>query len=250
MKCAKYIQKQREQKVVKANELIQNTRFNLSTQEQKLILYLISKIKPNDVELEEHEFNIKEFCQVCGIDDHNGKNYRDVKGTIKKLADRSVWIKLDNNKESLIRWINKAWMFEQSGTIILRLDDDLKPYLLQLREKFTQYQLIYTIGMKSQYSIRIYELLKSYENMHSKTFDISELKAMLFAETYTRYPDFKRYVLDIALREINSLTDISIDFEAIKKGKKFAKIEFSIKTKEDIIERLKVFAALEKLLNK
>jgi len=251
LKEKKEIKSRREFNVVKANELIQNSRFNLSVQEQKIILYLISKIKPDDNELKDQLFNIKEFCQICGIDDNNGKNYRDLKQTIQNLHDKSLWINIDEKTEILFSWISSAAIEKDDGNIEISLNQKMKPYFLQLREKFTQYELIYTLGMKSQYSIRIYELLKSYENMHRKIFNIDELKRKLMCEkeSYINFNNFKVKVLNIALKEINKLTDIFIEFETIKKGKKITQIEFIIKSKKEITERLKAFSEIEKLLD-
>ena len=68
----------RNRTVVKANDLIQRSRFNLSLQQQKIVLYLISQITPYDEEFKLYEFSITEFCKVCGIDDTSGKNYTDL----------------------------------------------------------------------------------------------------------------------------------------------------------------------------
>ena len=52
----------RNQRVIKSNDLIQKSRFHLSLQEQKIILYLISKVKPNDNNFLLAEFDTTEFC--------------------------------------------------------------------------------------------------------------------------------------------------------------------------------------------
>ena len=238
----------RDYKVVKSNDLIQKSRFLLSLQEQKIILFIISKIKPNDENFFTLNFSIQEFCKVCGIDETNGKNYKNIKDTIKSLSDKSVWLKLENDTETLVRWINKAWISSKSGSIEIRIDDDMKPYLLQLQERFTQYELLYTLAMRSQYSIRLYELLKSYEYQHKKIFDIDELKRLLSAENYIRFPDFKRKVLDIAFRELNDLSDMTVSYRIIKEGRRFAKIEFSMRIKKELDERLKTWARIDKVI--
>ena len=92
--------------VVKANELIQKSRFNLSLQQQKIVLYLISQITPYDEDFKLYEFSISEFCRVCGIDETSGKNYQDLKAAIKEIADKSLWITLED-EETLLRWIEK-----------------------------------------------------------------------------------------------------------------------------------------------
>ena len=115
----------RNKTVVKANELIQKSRFNLSLQQQKIVLYLISQITPNDEEFRLYEFSITDFCRVCGIDPYNGQNYLDLKQAIKDIADKSLWISIDEDEETLLRWIEKPYINKKSGTIKIRLDNDL-----------------------------------------------------------------------------------------------------------------------------
>jgi plasmid replication initiation protein len=99
--------------------------------------------------------------------------------------------------------------------------------------------------MRSRYSIRLYELLKSYEHQHSHTFDIEDLKVRINAEHYKPYPDFSRFALNIALREINDLTDLTVTHTIIKEGRRYAKIKFSIKLKKDIDQRLDTWKQIE-----
>jgi len=239
----------RNYKVVKANELIQKSRYNLQIQEQKIILYLISKLKPENIEIKEQLFEIKEFCKICGLDDTSGANYKYIKQTLKDLRDKSIWVKLENGAETTLAWIDKVTIFEHSGKVVVKIDDIMKPYLLQLKEHFTQYELLYTLGMKSQYSIRLYELLKSYEFQHEKFFEIDELKIRLSAETYNRFADFKRRVLAPAIQEINNLSDITVIYNLSKEGKKYSEIGFTIKIKKDIKERLTTWKKIEEIIN-
>jgi plasmid replication initiation protein len=239
----------RDYKVVKHNNLIQRSRYELSTQEQKIILYLITKIKPEDTEFELYEFSIKDFCETCGIDDTSGKNYSDLKKTIETLADKSIWITLANGYETIIRWIERPYINCKSGIIKIKLDELMRPYLLQLQKHFTAYELYYTLAMRGKYSIRIYELLKSYENLHERTFELEELKKMLSAEKYDMYKDFRVKVLDTAISEINDFTDINVTYTIEKAGRKVDKINFKIKTKKDIKERLETFKRIEQRIN-
>lgn len=236
--------------IVKRNDLIQHSRYHLSAQEQKIVLYLISKIQPNDDDFKLYKFEIQDFCKVCGIDSTSGGNYILLKDSIKKLSDKSIWVKLDNGKETLLRWIEKPYIDENNGIIEIRLDKDMKPYLLQLKEKFTTYSLYFTLAMKSKYSIRLYELLKSYQNLNQCEFELEHLKSLLAAENYDIFANFKIKVLDIALREINAYGDISASYELGKQGRKFHKIKFFIKPKyDDIDESIRTLKNIEKILS-
>lgn len=228
----------RDYKVIKSNDLIQKSRFDLGTQEQKIVLYLISKIRPEDTELHEYEFSIVEFCKICGIDYANGKNYDNIKKTIKSLNDKSIWVTLNDGGETTMRWIERPYINKNSGVIKIKLDELMKPYLLQMQERFTQYELLYTLPMKSQYAIRLYEILKSYEWKKTVEMEIDNLKRMLKAEHYTRFYDFKKKVIEISMREIDDYTDLKVEYTLKKKGKQFTSIVFQIGTKETLSERL------------
>lgn len=238
------IENNRYNTVSKANELIQKSRYSLSTQQQKIILYLISQINPYATEFKKSKFKIQDFCKVCGIDCGNGNNYITLKEQIKKIADKSCWIKLDNGKETLLRWIEKPYIDENNGTIEIVFDKDMKPYLLQLREHFTQYELCFTLLFKSKYSIRLFELLESYhfhklEKLYIE-FDVEELKQRLDCENYTQFKDFNTRVLKPALNEINKHTMYNIDYSFIKAGRKIIKIRFN-KVVKDFNKRLETF---------
>lgn len=216
--------------VVKSNDLIQKTRFDLNVTEQKIVLRMIQLIRPEDDELKPFKFNIQDFCDLCGIDRSNGKNYINIKRTIQTLADKSFWVLLPSGKEVLCRWISKASMEPQSGLIELRLDNDLAPYLLQLKKNFTAYSLYNVMGMKSKYSPRLYELIKSYQYKNSFTIQIDDLKKMLCAEKY-QFCNFRQKVLDVSVAEINIMSDIIIDYETIKSGRKVNGIKFIVRMK-------------------
>lgn len=248
-----YYESPRNKTVRKANALIQKNRFDLSLQQQKIILFLISQISPYDDNFKLYEFNIIDFCKVCGIDYTSGKNYEDLKAQIKNIADKSMWIKKEDNTETLVRWIEKPTIKEKSGIIQIKLDEDLKPYLIQLRENFTQYDIIYTLCFKSKYSIRLYELIKSihYQELYeySKDFTLDEIKTLLGAESYKTYQHFKDRVLIPSITEINNTSDKDISYTPIKKGKAVIGIRLEIKTK-DIIERNKIRLLAENTLDK
>jgi plasmid replication initiation protein len=223
---------QREYKVVKANEIIQKARYDLNIAELKTMSYIFSKLKPNDTEISEYIFSIKDYCQVCGIDYKNGKNYEDIKKIIKGLRDKSFWLCDENGNDILIGWLSKVKISKGSGKITVKLDEDMQKYVIGLFDNYTQYELLSTLPMKSAYSFRIYELLKSYAFRKSYTFDIDEIKSILAATNYTNFKDFRKKVIEIATKEINMYTDLEVSWEPTTKGKKVIQVKFYIKQRD------------------
>ena len=243
----KELLKARDYIVAKSNQIVQKSRYDFSVTEQRTIAYICSKIKPIEAidrakgvpfQLE-YDFNILEYAKVCGLVD-NGKLYNEVKTTLKNVSDKSMWLTLDDGSETVVRWLDRVTTNKRSGIAKIRIDDRLAPYLFDLKNKFLSYGLKNILNMKSQYSIRLYELLKSYHDMKIKqsnnkkvcwTIDLNELKHKLMINDLKTYNDFSKVrtkVLEVAQKEINELTDISIYFEPITKGRKTEKVKFTI----------------------
>lgn len=231
------IQLQRDYQVVKANEIIQKARYDLSTTELKIFAFVVSKIKPADTIGQEYSVTIKEFCQVCGLDYRNGGNYQFIKKTIKGLRDKSFWLTDENGVETTVGWLQKARINKGSGRITVCFDEDIQKYVIGLFENFTQYSLLSILPMRSSYSIRMFELLKSYAFTKVHIFDVEQLKRNLGAEHYTNFKDFRKKVLEVSVKEINTNTDIEVSWEPIMKGRKVVEIKFYIRTL-DVLERL------------
>lgn len=234
---------ERDMYVVKSNTLIQRSRYRLTNEEQRILLYLISKIRPDEKENRWHTINIKEYCKVAGINLQDvPAMYSFIKKTIKSLADKSFWITFDGRTEKLLRWIDKAEINKYIGDVNIKLNDELMPYLLQLKSNYTQYRLLYTLSMKGKYSIRIYELFRSFLYAgNKKTEKIYEIDAFMqylgmedkTRETYLKnITMFKQKVIDKALEEINERTDIKVKYELRKEKKKVTEIKFFISDNE------------------
>lgn len=228
---------QRDYQVVKANEIIQKARYDLNITELKTFAYIVSKIKPTDEMNQEYVITIKEYCQVCGIDYKNGGNYQFIKKNLKSLRDKSFWLMDENGVETTVGWLQKARINKGSGKIVVKFDEDIQKYVIGLFENFTQYSLLSTLPMKSSYSFRMFELLKSYAFANEHTFDVQELKKLLGAEHYSNFKDFRKKVIEIAIKEINTYTDIEVSWQPITKGRKVIEVKFFIRTR-DTVERL------------
>lgn len=213
--------------IVKSNQLIE-ARYDLNLNEQKIILYAISQINRDNKSFNSIELNITEFTDLL---DTKGKRYEEIRNIVRDLRKKEIIINTED-KEYITGWLSSITFSKNTGKIKIRFDDDLIPYLLQLKNRFTRYQLRNILYLKSKYSIRMYELLKQYESIGKRNFSLKELKKILFIDDqYIRIYDFERFVLIPAKDEINKYTDIKIDYEKQKRGRKIVGIEFLIESK-------------------
>lgn len=100
----------------------------------------------------------------------------------------------------------------------------VRPFYVELNEKYTKIQLVAAISLNSAYAKRIYELLCMYKNMKDKTFrrNLIDLKNMLWVidpktgkDSYSNWTRFQMRVLDVAAKEINGHTDLTFAYKPI-----------------------------------
>jgi hypothetical protein len=218
--------------VRKSNYLIEAS-YKLSLVEQRLIMVLASMIKASDAEFKKYPLAIKDFATLLEL--KNRDEYSHLKGITKRLLTRAFSMKLPDALLQ-IGWLSSAKYLEGKGVVELCFDPELKPYLLQLKERFTSYKLKNVIQLKSSFSIRIYELLKQYEKVGERTFLLEKLRELLGIEPtqYKLYGDFKRKVILVAQHELGEKTDISFEYEEIKIGRSVGKIRFIMHTQHPV----------------
>ena len=241
--------------VRQSNELVQEGSYELrELQEQRILLYLISQIRPEDVEFREITLNKSEFCRIAGINSTGGAMLADIDHAIARLYDANLtfrgsrWIpKADGSGSKFMKWIT-APEKNNRGQYILQISPDMAPYLLELRRNYTTLELAWLLQFRGTYTIRTYAYLKSrhYDKTHPYSFKISvnEFREVLGASTYPKWRDLERRVLMPAFKEINTKSDMSAEYKPIYDKNKITELFIKIGTK-DTMERLRLLAAIE-----
>jgi len=225
--------------VIKSNEMVEAS-YKLSLQEQRIILYMVSKITPDDEDFKPVKLYIDDFVKIINVEGNS--KYERIEEITNKLRKRDLIIK---KPESILQigWLSSAEYFYGKGYAELCFDPKLKPYLLQLKERFTKYQLRDVIRLKHLYSIRFYELLKQYESIGWRYFELDELKKILGigSDEYKLYAHFKDKVLKPVKKEFDLKygvreLDFTFDYEEKKTCRRVTGLKFEI-LKPDIQQK-------------
>lgn len=207
--------------VVQSNRLIE-AKYRLSVEEQKIIKILISHIKREDEGFKDYEFRVKDLAEMLGM------GHKDIYRVLPKITERlmSRVLKFYNpDTQTLLQtsWLSSAEYRKGQGTVSLCFDPKLKPLLLQLQSYFTKYELGQVMQFKGQYTIRFFELRKSFlgRNIKEVFFSLSDLWEMLGLQKdeYKIFRDFKNRVLEPARIELLEKTEKSFTWEAVKQGR-------------------------------
>ena len=204
--------------VTKANALVEAS-YRLSVSEQRIIALLASQIHPNDKDFKSYRFKVSDLETLIAERSRTQKGlYGQIKALTRGLIGKVLQIQ-ESNSLLQVAWLSKARY--RAGEVELGFAPELKPYLLQLKERFTSYKLLNVIKLRSRYSVRLYELCKQYEQYGQRSFELPELRKTLGIgdEEYPKWKDFRVNVLDLAKRELPQKTDIAFNYATRKQGR-------------------------------
>ena len=217
--------------VVQHNALV-NARFDLNTTEARIFLAMLTRIKRDDTSFTKCELSVREV-----LDQGSSQNYGHVRKVLEKFASRLITIetlgsggkRMKQRTYSAIPLLARADYVEGEGQIVLRFNDELHDYLLDLHDNFTKAQLTELMKLKSASSYRIYWLLREYAAFGKRTMQLDELKSILgLSEGYDRFNNFRARVLERAKEELAE-TDLPFTYTTISKGRLVTHIEFLFK---------------------
>jgi plasmid replication initiation protein len=228
-------------RVVKHNDLIK-ARSNMTKVEHRVLAMLIADLSRDDKRFEIQRIHIRDLIERSGSTSQD--LYDRGKEICERLLDQKVQIQTKQNGRRVYEGYNcldKCRYVEGSGYIEARFNDSMKPFLLQLKEKFTIYQLEGFMRLGSRYSMRIYELLKWMEDLVWLRIRVDELREILSCEEkYARFGDFRRRVIERAQSEINEITDISFTYKVEREGQSPVRVNFMIRSGDDRPEPIPV----------
>ncbi|EHU2205106.1 RepB family plasmid replication initiator protein [Acinetobacter baumannii] len=248
--------------IVKDNALIQAS-YTLDTVEQRLILLAIAEARETGHGITENsllEVHASSYINTFNVEKHTA--YTVLRDASKSLFDRYVTYhdinpKTGKDRSFHCRWVDKIGYEPQSGIVFLRFTQDIVPLITRLEENFTKYELEQVSRLTSSYAIRLYELLIQWRSAgKTPIFDLSIFRQQLGVEAhqYKTMSNFKTYVLDFALKQVNELTDITAKYEQHKKGRSISGFSFSFKQKktnsDKVIKETDTLALFSKMSDK
>lgn len=230
---------------------ITTAKTKMTANELKAFYQCSTLIKLNDDEFTEYTIDVKQFVENLGFSDTNAEY---TKSLCRHLAKQTFEIQKKDTWE--IYTIFSRFRFDmKNGLITIKFNEDMRPYLLQLKQNFTQIkQVKYIKEFSSKYSIRIYTMLKDYRLMSQRDFNIKKLAEILqLPKSYQDFGQLNREVLKTAVDEINEKSDIEIlEIEKLKTGRKVTdiRIYFRNKSENQAQDFIKYLENLYKLSNK
>lgn len=229
--------------VVQANELVRSKQDDLTLLEAKLVRLAIGQVLKSDTDLQIYSCRIIELANYLGI--AKQYLYDEVQGLGVSLMKKSIFITDKSKKKKngeydykIFHWIE---LFEyKDGIITIELSKSLRPYLIGLDKLFTMYGYSAILDLPTNNSIRLYELIASYQNMivdgsNELRFSIDELRKYFNCkDKYANTVDFIKRIIDSSVKAIQLNGSMRITYTLEREGRKFTHIVFKIHPFSDL----------------
>ena len=242
------------------NEFIMKAHYSLSTVEQKIVLFLASRINTKtDKEFHKQVIPIKELERIFSTDKNIkwGSVYSYLEMICDKLLDKTIKFNkplfLDGKQRAIrgrINWFQHILVVENERKQIcieFKFSDMMKPFLLQL-SKYVKLNVLEVMDMQGKYAIHMYQVFKS-ERARTKTFsklettikyDLLEFREYLdIVSKYGKIANLRRRVLEPIIKEVNEHSEeINVKYEYVKTGRSVSGLRFIVSDKSPVVDEI------------
>jgi plasmid replication initiation protein len=237
----KTMKKKENRLVTQANQVVEAS-YKLTLAEKRLVLLILTKIDSHPDKPAALPETLIEVCAddvVENFDLPRKEAYEILKDAAGRLAER--WVIIDRPdprnpklKQTKTRWVSAISYIPDDGKVQLRLAVDILPYLTNLFGEFVSYCISQVAGMSSVYAIRLYELLVQWGSKGEREVEIDWLKKQFgIPASYDRLFDLKRYVIDPAVEQIKTHSNLDVSYTQRKKGRAVVAFIFKFGIKQD-----------------
>lgn len=235
----------KKQLVTKDNSLI-GASYNLGVVEQRLIFLAIIEAREQKTLIEAGgllRIYAQSYAKQFDVEKHT--SYEAMKRAVEGLYEAGfAYSKIDKQSGKMgrykSRWVDKIGYIDDLGCVELVFASDVIPLITRLEARYTEYELKQVVGLQSEYAIRLYELIIQWRSVgKTNPISLAELREKLgLVDEYKRIEAFKRRVLDLAVKQINEHTDITVDYEQHKQGRVITGFTFKFRIKDKIKKAL------------
>ncbi|MDG6898079.1 hypothetical protein A6A19_08905 [Actinobacillus delphinicola] len=220
--------------VAKHNDLIQSRMPKITLLESRIINMALGYFNPTDPKMGLH-FTVKEFAELYGLDEKVA--YQQAEKAVNGLFGKGFILRDDEYVRDVVAFVNRNTYFKKEGRFYIEFHEEVRPFIAQLQQiqaGYTKYYLEEIAQLKSQHSVRMYEIatmiLKKYQGEH--TFPIDDIKFFFNIQNkYKAFYQLRVWVLQPATDEVNDKTDLLVHFEPIRLGRGYSEIRFTVHRK-------------------
>jgi len=246
-----------DRKIVRKHRDLILARNTWSETEGKLFATLIKELNPKD----ENDFRLMTIS-IDELESLWGKkqvNTTRIRATCLDLQTKAYELPRYNEQGKLTSYKYFSLFDEieyhlEEKNVTFEFSKNIKPFVLEFTKRFVTYNIENILSFKSKYSISFYERFKyddfKKEPMKTEILELEYLRSWLnLKDKYKAIKDLRVYILDKVSQDLKKHSDIYMNFEFIKSGRKVTHIKFVYGKNLSKSEREKTFFDEEELEN-
>jgi len=227
-----------EDTVVKANRMVK-AKTSFTKLEHRVVATLIAQIERGQESFEKQRVSLRRIMERAGVE--STEIFRKAKEICDRLVERGIGISTYDEEKGRIytaySLFRKCRYIEDEGVIEAKFEEEMQPFLLRLKNRFTMYSLNCFLQLPSRHSMRIYELLKMREDLGAIRISVEEFRETLGLEdSYEYFTDLKRHVIEKAREQIAEYTDIEFTYKVEREGRSAERLRFFVQQKNTFTE--------------
>ena len=214
----------------------QTTPSNLPIAAQRLFLALLANIN-DDTSDDDNTFIIKgkDIAALSNLSPNVvGQQLEEMTIKSDMLRQFTLTIKEDDGNDLRTGLISSSKYIKGQRAIRISVDKFLMPHLKRMKQQFDiSYAISGPMKFRSEYSIRLYEIMNYYSNEGSHYFTLQEIRK-LFNIADGKIPltsTLNQKVIAPSMRDINNFTNMEITVEHKKRGRTIIGYTFTVKDK-------------------
>ena len=222
--------------VVKDNALI-DASYNLDLVEQRLILLAIVEARESGKGINANDpltVHAESYINQFGV--HRNTAYQALKDACKDLFARQFSYQelsaKGNTINKMSRWVSEVGYIDNEAVVQLIFAPAIVPLITRLEKQFTKYELAQISNLNSAYAVRLYEILIAWRSTgKTPIIELEEFRKRIgvLDTEYLRSDNFKKWIIELPIKQINEHTDITVNYEQHKKGRSIYGFSFTFK---------------------
>jgi len=219
--------------VAVSNEMIM-ARLDWDIMMHRILMVLISQIdSKNDDSFQIQRVPVRRIREIAQV---NQKSiYEEMVEATARLVREPIEFEGAGHEDYAAYPIFSTCKYKsREGMIEAKFNQDARPYLLQLRDHFTQYRLRQAIPLSTPYAIRTYEIAKMIERpgeRRSRQIPVGRFRKMFGLEDkYARHRDMRRRVIDPSVEQVNEKTDVDVRCEDVRDGQTPVALQWTVES--------------------
>ena len=206
--------------VVRANDLIRAS-HSLKLSEQKLLYLVLLQVQPDRL-----EYTVSTASYASAYDLARQTAHQALSEASESLFTQTLVISEGKGKRRL-HWVSSVYYANDLTEIKIRFTNEIMPFLVELKERFTIITIEQIKQFKSSHTLRIYEWCKSHESQGGFTISVKEVRERLCLSDDYRQDNIQTKIIKPATKQIN-LGDLVVSYEVIKQGVQVQGYRFSV----------------------